>query len=88
MTYLFVVMIMVVTTKIYNKYQTVVPLEIRKALGIDKNDLIEWKINEKGKVELDFIENIPEKEMIGRFKAKKPFNNVKLLKKMDRGEKS
>lgn len=80
------VMIMIVTTKIYNKYQTVVPLEIRKKLGIEQNDIIEWKLKENGKVEVSFSKNLSEKDMIGRFKAKKPFDSVKLLKKMDKGE--
>jgi bifunctional DNA-binding transcriptional regulator/antitoxin component of YhaV-PrlF toxin-antitoxin module len=78
---------MIVTTKIYNKYQTVVPLEIRKILGIEQNDLMEWKLKKNGKVEVSFSKNLSEKEMIGKFKAKEPFDSVKLLKKMDHGEK-
>ena len=80
-------MIMIVTTKIYSKYQTVIPLEIRKILGIEQNDIVEWKLDENNKVEVSFSKNLSEKEMVGRFKAKKSFDSVKLLKKMDYGEK-
>lgn len=45
-------------TIIYNKFQTVIPAEIRKEFNLDKTDKIEWRINDKSKVELEFIENL------------------------------
>ncbi|WP_225370716.1 AbrB/MazE/SpoVT family DNA-binding domain-containing protein [Methanobrevibacter arboriphilus] len=45
---------MVVTTKIYENNQTAIPSEIRKRFKIGKNDLVEWSINEKGKLEVSF----------------------------------
>ena len=42
---------MEVTTKIYDKFQTVIPSEIRKHYNLDKNYIIKWSINESGKTE-------------------------------------
>ncbi len=53
---------MVSVTKIYDKFQTVIPLEIRKEFNLDKSYKVEWKINENGKVELDFIKDLKNKE--------------------------
>lgn len=33
---------MVISTKIYKGFQTVVPSEIRKELGVNDTDIIEW----------------------------------------------
>lgn len=49
---------MVNITSIYDKFQTVIPAEIRKEFDLDKTYKIEWKINENGKVELDFIKEL------------------------------
>ena len=46
------------TTKLYNRYQTIIPAEIRKKLDIEPDSLVEWSINEKGKVELEFRKKI------------------------------
>jgi len=44
------------TTKIYDEFCIVIPVEIRKKYDIDgENCFIEWNINDKGKIELEFI---------------------------------
>ncbi len=78
--------IMDVTTKIYDKFQTVIPSEIRKHYNLDKNYIIKWSINESGKTELDFIKKIPIKDMIGRYHAKEPIDSVELKHKFKNGE--
>ena len=69
---------MVSVTKIYDKFQTVIPLEIRKEFNLDKSYKAEWKINENGKVELDFIKELTLDEMIGKYSAVEKIDSVKL----------
>ena len=69
------------TTKIYDGFCTTIPLEIRKKCGIDeKNYIIQWNINDKGKIELEFIKKLNFKDMVGRYKTKKPIDSLKLKK--------
>ena len=42
---------MVSVTSIYDKFQTVIPAEIRNEFNLDKSYKIEWRIKEDGKVE-------------------------------------
>ena len=67
-----------VRTSIYDKFQTVISAEIRKEFDLDKTHKIEWKINENGKVELDFIRELTLDEMVGRYTAKEPIDAVQL----------
>jgi len=76
---------MVITTKIYNKYQTVIPKEIRKKLNITKNHLVEWYLDESGEVKLKFIENLSFEDMAGIFKSDEVTDAVKLKKQVQRG---
>ena len=77
---------MIATTNIYNRYQTVIPKEIRNKINIDKEQLIVWDINEKGKVELTFRKKLTTKDMIGRYTTKKKINSTEKLKKIERGD--
>ena len=79
--------IMVLTTKIYNKFQTVIPKEIREKLKITEDHLVEWYLDEKGEVKLKFIENLSFEDMAGIFTSDKPNNAVKLKKRAQRGKK-
>ena len=75
------------TTKIYDKFQTAIPVEVRKKYDIEgKNYFIEWNINEKGKIELEFIKKLSFEDMVGRYKAKKPIDSLKLKKRFRKGE--
>lgn len=49
-----------VSSKINNNYRVQIPSRIRKKLKIKRTDIVEWKINDKGKVELDFKKNTEE----------------------------
>ena len=77
--------IMVITTKIYNKFQTVIPKEIRKKLDITKDHLVEWYLDESGEVKIKFIENLSFEDMAGIFESDKPVDAVKLKKHVQRG---
>ncbi len=69
---------MVSVTKIYDKFQTVIPLEIRNEFNLDKSFKVEWRINNNGKVELDFIKELTLDEMIGKYSAAEKIDSVKL----------
>ena len=69
---------MVSVTRIYDKFQTVIPSEIRKEFNLDKSYKIEWNVNENGKVELEFIKNLSLDDMIGRYSANEKIDSVKL----------
>jgi len=78
---------MVLTTKIYNKFQTVIPKEIREKLGITEDHIVEWYLDETGEVKLKFIENLSFEDMAGIFSSDKPSDAVKLKKRVQRGKK-
>ncbi|WP_169805447.1 AbrB/MazE/SpoVT family DNA-binding domain-containing protein [Methanobrevibacter cuticularis] len=78
---------MVITTKIYNKFQTVIPKEIRKKLNITEDHLVEWYLDERGEVKLKFIENLNFEDMAGIFKSDELTDAVKLKKRSQRGKK-
>ena len=69
---------MVIITSIYDKYQTVIPVEIRKKFDIDKSYKIKWKINNEGNVELEFFKELNLEDMIGKYTSKEDIDCVKL----------
>lgn len=69
---------MVSVTRIYDKFQTVIPSEIRREFNLDKSYKVEWKINENGKVEVEFIKDLSLEDMIGRYSANETIDSVKL----------
>lgn len=77
---------MIAETSIYNKYQTVIPKEIRTKFNINNEQMVEWDINDKGKVELTFRKKLTTKDMVGRYTTKKSLNATEKLKNMERGE--
>jgi len=74
-----------ITTKLYNRYQTVIPSEIRKKIDVNPDSIVEWKINEKGKVELDFRKKVTEEDIIGLIKENLPYNSVEIKKRSAKG---
>ena len=76
---------MMITTKLYNRYQTVIPAEIRKKIHVDPDSNIEWSIKEKGKVELEFRKRVTEKDLIGLVKEKLPYSSVEIKKRAGKG---
>lgn len=47
-------MVVITTTKVYPNKQTIIPRQIREALGIDENDIIEWDLDKDNIVKLTF----------------------------------
>jgi len=76
-----------VTTKLYNRYQTVVPAEIRKKLDMKKDDILDWRVTENGTAEIRIKRKTSLKDMEGIFTAKSHINSVELKKKVQKGEK-
>ena len=77
---------MVSVTRIYDKFQTVIPAEIRNEFNLDKSYKIEWRINDDGKVELEFIKKLSLSEMVGRYTASQPIDSVQLKKDIENGK--
>ena len=77
---------LVSVTSIYDKFQTVIPAEIRKEFNLDKSYKIEWKINDEGKVELEFIKKLTFDEMVGRYTAVNPIDSVELKNDFKNGK--
>jgi bifunctional DNA-binding transcriptional regulator/antitoxin component of YhaV-PrlF toxin-antitoxin module len=73
---------MIAITNIFGKNQTTIPKEVRKKLGLEKNMIIEWDVNEKNEAILRFRKKYTEKE------CDDFFNKLdKIDKEMDRGKK-
>ena len=79
--------IVVTTTKIYDKYQTVIPKEIRKKLDISKDDIVEWRLLENDEIKINIRKKSNFRDIMGIISTKKPTNAVKLKKKAQKGEK-
>ena len=77
---------MVSVTSIYDKFQTVIPAEIRNEFDLDKSYKIEWRINDDGKVELEFIKELSLDEMVGRYTASQPIDSVQLKNDIKNGK--
>lgn len=69
---------MVIVTSIYDKFQTVIPAEIRKQFDLDKSYKIEWKINDEGNVQLKFFKELDLDDMVGKYKSNEDIDSVKL----------
>ena len=73
---------MIAITNIFGKNQTTIPKEVRKRLGLEKNMIIEWDVNEKNEAILRFKKKYSEEE------CDSFFNRLDEIKKeMDQGKK-
>jgi len=58
---------------ITGKGQVQIPAKIRKALGLNIGDEVTFKLDDEGKVEIDFIRKRPLTEYAGSLKRRKDF---------------
>ena len=73
---------MIAITNIFGKNQTTIPKEVRERLGLEKNMVIEWDVNEKNEAILRFKRKYT-KEHCDAF-----FNRLdEIEKEMDQGRK-
>ena len=74
------------TSNLYKGFQTVVPSKIRKKLDLDLNHVLEWDINENGKVEIEFRKKTSFMDLNGLVSSKMQHDSVKLQRKIRSGE--
>ncbi|MBR2558454.1 MAG: hypothetical protein IKE95_08835 [Methanobrevibacter sp.] len=73
---------MIIThTKIYKNFQTSIPKEVRETFGVNKDTIVEWGIDEKGKPEVNFRKKVNVDDIIGLIKTE-PTDSVKLKKEV------
>lgn len=76
-----------IETKIYRGSQTVVPSAVKKALNVDDDSIVQWKINEEKQiVEVSFRKKRSLSEIIGMVKDDGE-DSVEIKKKIQKGEK-
>lgn len=69
-------------TKIYKNNQTAIPSKIRKECNIGPDDIIEWILDDDGKVTLNFRKKVSFKEMRGSIDLGYKTNSVELEKEL------
>lgn len=69
---------MVIVTSIYDKFQTVIPAEVRKEFNLDKSYKIKWEIKSSGKIKLEFFKELCLDDMVGKYTANDEINSVNL----------
>lgn len=77
---------MVETSNLYKGFQTVVPSKIRKKLNLDLNHVLEWNIDENGKVEVEFRKKTNFMDLNGLISSEKHTDSVKFQRKIRSGE--
>lgn len=78
--------IMICETKISRGFQTVVPSEIRKKMGIGPTDIVKWKLN-NDKITVEFRKEPTFEDICGIIDTDVRTDAVKLKKMAQRGEK-
>lgn len=73
---------MSIETKVYEGNQTTIPSEIRKKHNIQPNDIVEWKENKKGEIQVSFRKKTTIDDIIGIGKTKEKTNAVELKRKL------
>ena len=77
---------MVISTNIYKGFQTVIPSEIRKELGVKDTDIVDWVINKKNNnVIVSFRKKPSLHDLSGMGKLDKVTNAVDLKHKSQKG---
>ncbi len=76
-----------IETKIYRGFRTVVPAAVKKALNVDEDSIVQWKIDEEKQiVEVSFRKKRSLSEIIGMVKDDGE-DSVEIKKKIQKGEK-
>lgn len=75
-----------ITTKVYEGNQTVIPAPLRKKYNIQPDDIVEW-YEEDGEIKVQFRKRVKLEDIIGIVTTKEKTDAVKLKKMAQRGEK-
>lgn len=73
---------MLVKTKVYTKYQTTIPAELRKKYNIECDDIVEWEEKDNGEITVSFRKKLSFKDMEGVGSLKTKTNAVQLEKEL------
>ena len=73
------------TSKMYNNNQIIVPSSIRKRHNLKPGSIVEWIEDDNGEIKINFREKSELRDIIGIINTKKPTDAVK-LKKMSKNE--
>jgi AbrB family looped-hinge helix DNA binding protein len=74
-----------ISSKIYDNNQTIIPSEIRKKHNLKPNDIVEWIEDDNGEIKIKFRGKSELRDIIGIIDLKTPTDAVK-LKKMSKNE--
>ena len=69
-------------TKIYKNNQTSIPSKIRKECNVGPDDIVEWVLEDDGKITLTFRKKVTFDEMRGSIKLNYKTNAVDLEKEL------
>ena len=69
-------------TKIYKNNQTAIPSKIRKECNVGPDDVVEWILDDDGKITLNFRKKVTFKQMRGSINIGKKTNAVELEKEL------
>ena len=69
-------------TKIYKNNQTSIPSKIRKECNIGPDDIVEWVLDDEGKVTVTFRKKVTFNQMRGSIKLNDKTNAVDLEKEL------
>ncbi len=70
------------STKVYSNNQITIPAEIRKKHNIKPNDIVEWREDENGKIELTFRKKVTHEDIAGIVDLPYKTNAVELKKSL------
>ena len=74
-----------ISSKIYDNNQTIIPSKIRKKHSLNPGDIIEWIEEDNGEIKIRFRVKSKLRDIVGIIDTKKQTNAVK-LKKMSKKE--
>lgn len=69
------------TSKISSRGQIVIPIEIRKTLGLTEGDDLTFIVNDDGEIKVEVVKKQRLSELIGILKTNKPFRPVEKIRK-------
>ena len=69
-------------TKIYKNNQTAIPSIIRKECNVGPDDIVEWHLDDDGKITLTFRKKVSFEQMRGSIKLDYKTNAVDLEKEL------
>jgi bifunctional DNA-binding transcriptional regulator/antitoxin component of YhaV-PrlF toxin-antitoxin module len=75
---------MIIETKVYKKNQTTIPAELRKKHSVKPDDIVEWKEDDEGNIQVSFRKKVKVDDIIGIGKTKERTNAVNLKRSLYR----